>query len=104
MPDEDDIFRDSTIQGAVDSYQLFPENFARPEWLTAALAHETSRRTLIRRWFAQRLSIRPRWKPCVQIECPPYEEVEINWTGPTRHYEPGSFAREAAAFYAEGED
>lgn len=109
---------------AVRDYQLFFENFetitssgidfadgeealrrlGSPRWLAEALAFEDSpsrwRRFL--RWIGH--TPRPRWKPCVQIDCPPLEEHTINWTGPAHDYVPGSFAREAAAFYAEQED
>lgn len=37
-------------------------------------------------------------RPCGPSECPPMEEVEINWTGPN-HYVPGTFAREVAEYY-----
>lgn len=38
-------------------------------------------------------------RPCGPIECPPMEEVEINWTGPNPDYVPGTFAREVAEYY-----
>jgi hypothetical protein len=39
-----------------------------------------TRRELIWRHFRTRLSIRPSWKPCIPISCPPIEEHTINWT------------------------
>lgn len=45
-----------------------------------------------------------RMKPCVPVSCPLFQEVEINWTGLAHDYVPGSFAADAAAFYAEDDD
>lgn len=38
-------------------------------------------------------------EPCMPPPCPPMEEIEINWTGKADDYVPGTFAREAAAYY-----
>lgn len=45
-----------------------------------------TRRDLLRRFWRQKLSIRPRWKRCVPITCPPVETVEVNFT--SHHWEP----------------
>jgi hypothetical protein len=102
------IIRDSDPPGRTNDFQPFFENFETVVSSGCSSIRYTMRPMTrwerIKQHFATRLSARPRWKPCIQIECPPLEERTINWTGPAHDYVPGSFARDVEEFYADPDD